>query len=368
MRYCVCRLFCVKDKRQEARLGASHSDSTIHQRAAPDMTISEQATGPLSAEKPSVERVEILLATYNSANYLVPLLDSLLAQTEQDFHLVISDDCSGDATVGILQPYLTAFRHPVQLTVRDTPSGSAMANFAGLMQASTADFVFLCDADDVWDADKLEKFLDAARRKEATLGPEVPLFLFSDARIIDGDGNVSHNSYWSFKKIAPARCLTLQRLLVCPPMLGCASLMNKALVRLACHVPVGRVTGHDWWAILVAGCLGHIDFLNTPTISYRVHGRNSSQPKEVTVRGLGKLAGKVSEMRYEVRRRVTIRQRQAEPLLEQFGQQLGLSNHKIIARFLSVPKRSFLGRRIVLFGSGYTYPDRLRNTALLLFC
>ncbi len=324
-------------------------------------------TIPPAAATGSPRRVEILLATYNSATWLAPLMDSLLAQTVQDFYLIISDDCSTDDTVAILERYLPRFRHPVRLIRRAAPSGSAMANFATLMQISDGDDVFLCDADDVWFAEKLALFLPFMRQQEAAFGVDVPLFVYSDARIIDADGVQTHDSYWRFKKIVPARCRTLARLLVCAPMIGCASVMNRALVRLAADVPTDRVTGHDWWALLVAASLGRVDFLDRPTISYRVHGRNASQPKEITLRGLGRLVGKVSEARHEVRRRIAIRERQAAPLLERFGARMAPERRAVIDAFLRVRGRSFLGRRLALFGRGYTYPDLLRNAALLVF-
>jgi glycosyltransferase involved in cell wall biosynthesis len=219
--------------------------------------------------------VEILLATWNSARWLRPLLDSLLAQTVQDFRLIVSDDCSSDDTVAILETYLDRFRHPVTLIRRETASGTAAANFASLMRISTADHVFLCDADDIWHADKLEKFLDLARRREAEHGAEVPLFLFSDTQVIDGEGRVTHDSYWAFKNTDAFRCLSLERILFYGPMLGCACLMNRALVRLAADVPVGRVAGHDWWIALVAASLGVVDAIPDKTIAYRIHGGNN---------------------------------------------------------------------------------------------
>lgn len=327
---------------------------------------SSDQTAPSYEPPPDRPSIEILLATYNSAEYLVPLMESLLAQTVQDFRLVISDDCSRDDTVAILRRYLDSFRHPVTLTIRDTPSGSAMANFAGLMQASDADYVFLCDADDIWYPDKLEKFLDRAKAIHAD--PSVPLFLFSDAQVIDGAGAVTHPSYWAFKNTDASRCLTLERLLLYGPMLGCASMMNRSLTRLASNVPLGRVAGHDWWIALVAACLGTVDAVYAPTISYRIHGKNASHPREVSVRALSKLTGKLSGMFYEVRRRLDTRQRQAEPLIEQFSNQLAPERLRMIRRFIALRDKSFLRRRFELFWYGHRYPDVLRNAALFLFC
>lgn len=320
----------------------------------------------LAADLPG-PRVEVLLATYNNAPYLRLQLDSLLAQSFQDFHLVVSDDCSTDESAAIVETYLNRFRNPVKLIRRGQQSGSAMANFASLMQASTGDWVFLCDADDIWHPQKLERFLRFAAEKYGDHPKDQPLFLYSDARVIGSDGVLTHASYWTFKRTDPARCATLQRLLVCAPMLGCASMMNRALVRQAANVPVGQVTGHDWWAILVAASLGVVDFLPEPTIDYRVHPGNSSKPMQVSLRLIGRVGMKLSLAHHEVHRRMAIRQKQAAPLLEQFGRDMPPERRAIIQRFVGMSDQSPIGRKITMLWHGYTYPDYIRNSALVLF-
>lgn len=46
--------------------------------------------------------ISIAMATYNGEKYLAEQLDSILAQTVQDFELIVCDDCSSDVTVEIL--------------------------------------------------------------------------------------------------------------------------------------------------------------------------------------------------------------------------------------------------------------------------
>ena len=52
-----------------------------------------------------MEKVDILLATYNGEKYLEAQLDSILEQTYNNFRLIISDDCSNDNTKKILERY-----------------------------------------------------------------------------------------------------------------------------------------------------------------------------------------------------------------------------------------------------------------------
>ncbi|HVX59783.1 MAG TPA: glycosyltransferase, partial [Pirellulales bacterium] len=50
-------------------------------------------------------RVSIGLPVYNGENYLALAIDSLLAQTYQDFELIISDNASTDRTEAICRDY-----------------------------------------------------------------------------------------------------------------------------------------------------------------------------------------------------------------------------------------------------------------------
>ena len=52
-----------------------------------------------------MDRIDILLATYNGEKYLRDQIDSILNQTYADFNLIISDDASTDDTVKILEEY-----------------------------------------------------------------------------------------------------------------------------------------------------------------------------------------------------------------------------------------------------------------------
>ena len=52
------------------------------------------------------EQIDILLATYNGEKYLKELLDSILNQTYQNIHLMISDDNSPNKEIQeILKQY-----------------------------------------------------------------------------------------------------------------------------------------------------------------------------------------------------------------------------------------------------------------------
>lgn len=321
----------------------------------------------MSAPEPP-PRVEILLAVYNNAAYLRPLLQSLLDQTHDDFHLIISDDASSDDSLAIIDAMAPQFRNPVEVIRREVGSGSAKANFAFLTAQAAArgqaDIVCWCDADDIWKPEKTARLVAEVLECEAAMGAEMPIYVQSDVHVVAEDLSMIDPSFAHFKRIEPMQAHILSRALISPHGLGCASAFNAALLKLLGDIPVEEVTGHDWYATLVALAFGHVAHVPDQTLLYRQHGQNSSQQKKV-----GLLSHQASKLRmmYEVRRRIEIRRRQAQALVTVFGDRLPPEPARLIARFVATRGQNPLRRRWVLWREGLLYPDRLRNTAVFLF-
>ena len=98
--------------------------------------------------------VEILLSTYNGEAYLEELLDSLIAQTYQDWSLTIRDDGSTDSTIDIISEYQHKYGEKITLMDGRKNIGT-IKSFELLLQQSIAEYVMLCDQDDVWMPDKI---------------------------------------------------------------------------------------------------------------------------------------------------------------------------------------------------------------------
>ena len=59
-------------------------------------------------------RIEILMAAYNGAPYIGEQIDSILQQTDTNWHLTISDDGSTDGTDAIIDEYARQYSDSVQ--------------------------------------------------------------------------------------------------------------------------------------------------------------------------------------------------------------------------------------------------------------
>jgi glycosyltransferase involved in cell wall biosynthesis len=96
-------------------------------------------------------RISAVLRIYNGEEYLGETLRSILAQTRPADEVVIVDDGSTDGTPDVLAGFGDAIRVVVQRN-----SGHTMALNRAFAEARF-DYIANCDADDLWEPDKLER-------------------------------------------------------------------------------------------------------------------------------------------------------------------------------------------------------------------
>lgn len=100
-----------------------------------------------------MEKISVIIPTYNRANILEKALTSVLKQTYDNLEVIIVDDGSTDHTEELIRQIKDARICYVKQTVN---GGAAAARNVGVMQA-TAELIAFQDSDDCWHLDKLEK-------------------------------------------------------------------------------------------------------------------------------------------------------------------------------------------------------------------
>lgn len=221
--------------------------------------------------------VAILLATYNSANYLGQQLDSLFNQTYKDWHLFIHDDGSSDNTLDIIQDYAVKFGRITVLN-DDKKRLGATFNFVHILENVTSSYYMFCDHDDIWLPKKIERAISEIREQEM-LFPQSPVVLHTDLILVDKDLNIISNSLWAYAKISPKLLKDKRYGLVSSLITGCTlAINNSAKQQLAVNFPSDKDFLHDAWIGLQAIYSNNtiIISLEKSDILYRLHGKNES--------------------------------------------------------------------------------------------
>jgi len=99
-----------------------------------------------------MKKVSVIIPVYGVERYIAETVKSVLAQTYENFELLIVDDGSPDHSIEICQK----FRDPRIKILRQPNSGPSAARNTGIRQAE-GEYVAFLDGDDLWQPEKLAK-------------------------------------------------------------------------------------------------------------------------------------------------------------------------------------------------------------------
>ena len=216
------------------------------------------------------DSVSVAMATYNGARFIREQLDSIALQTVPPAELVVTDDASCDDTVAIVRAFAQIAPFPVHIYENPVRLGYR-GNFMRNVALCTSDVIALCDQDDIWYPDKLDRML------ETFADPDVVL-AYHEAWLIDDQGG----------RLELARILPLEAksapssLFPLRNPYGFSMLIRRELVRFCDLWPksvdnlkTDTMMAHDQWFFFLACALGTIAFVEIPLAGYRQHDNNT---------------------------------------------------------------------------------------------
>lgn len=210
--------------------------------------------------------VSVIIPAFNSARYILQTLDSVLAQTEQDFEVIIVDDGSTDNTCSLIEHYdsrITMFRQHNQ--------GIAGARNAGLSHASGKYIAFL-DHDDIWHPDKLKAQLDCFRNH-----PDCGCVFSQFRRWDDRSPPVFEDEELSATKLDPNFSGWIYHRLILDNILLGTALFRRDVVRSVGQFSKDLPPSDDWdFVIRVSRNYPFCMLLQVSTL-YRIHPGQTSR-------------------------------------------------------------------------------------------
>jgi glycosyltransferase involved in cell wall biosynthesis len=207
-------------------------------------------------------RVSVVIATYNYGCYIRGAIESVLAQTLQDFEIIVVDDGSIDETPELVRPFLDDARVRY---LRTDHLGQPAAKNAGI-RAATGRYVAFLDADDLWLPTKLEKQVALFERS----GPEVGVVICR-RRWIDEQGNLL-----PYGERSPQRGDVLAQIFHRPFICFSSSMIHRDVLEdvglFDESIPMS--IDYDLW--LRIALRYHFDFVDDPLVLYRTGHANLS--------------------------------------------------------------------------------------------
>lgn len=200
----------------------------------------------------------VCLATFNGEKYIKEQLDSILYQLDGNDEIIISDDSSTDNTLRIIESY----KDKRIKILSDKKFNSPVFNFDNALKHAKGDYIFLCDQDDVWFSDKVEKMSHYLEQYDLVV---------SDCKVVDAELNVISESFFSGRLSGKGFWKNLTK----NTYLGCCMAFRKEVLNYVLPFP-GNIAMHDIWIGLSVEMRGKSIFLPEQLMLYRRHGLNAS--------------------------------------------------------------------------------------------
>ena len=214
-----------------------------------------------------MDRVAVLMSTYNGEKFLAEQIESILAQEGVEITLFIRDDGSTDQTIRIIREFSQKHSEIVFMEGKNVGVGNSFMQLVyGAGEAF--DFYGFSDQDDVWLPQKVRQAVESIR------GYTIPVLYCSNQLLVDKEGariGMRHE-----RMVDTSFC----QILCNNQISGCTMLWNASLQRLLTDAQRRPSEGllrkriHDVWVAMVASVTGKIVYDENACILYRQHENN----------------------------------------------------------------------------------------------
>lgn len=205
--------------------------------------------------------ISIAIATFNGTEYLGQQLGSIAAQTRLPDELIVSDDCSTDQTLTIVESFASGAVFPVRI-FRNRKTLGFSRNFARALAEAKGNLIFLCDQDDVWQPDKIDRVAAEFERDPQLLA------LVHDERILDAArGEILDQTYFGNERALGFDDREL--------VSGNCTAIRRDLLEILLPFPEG--INYDYWIGWMADILDCRRVLEEPLQLYRRHPSNATR-------------------------------------------------------------------------------------------
>jgi GT2 family glycosyltransferase len=225
--------------------------------------------------------VSVVVPNYNHARYLRKRIESVLAQTYQDFELILLDDCSTDDSREVLSSYSDDFR--VRIAFNEENSGSTFRQWNKGVRMARGKYIWIAESDDYADVHLLEKLTS-----RLTAEPDTVLCYCRSWRVsaddvpsgfLDSYLSSLDSKRWAHDFCSEGIKECQQYLVHCNTVLSASSVVfRKDAYWEAGGADESLVLGGDWkmWAALaLAG--GKVAYASEPLNYYRFHSESVSE-------------------------------------------------------------------------------------------
>lgn len=307
--------------------------------------------------------VNIIMCTYNGGKYIREQLQSIVNNTVDDWKIFVFDDQSIDNTLEIIDQFEKKYPNKIIVTINSIKKG-AIVNFLSSIydigrKMKDTDFIMLCDQDDIWNPNKIQKTKKGMNELISVYGNNMPLLVCTDVTVVDDKKNIINDSFRRMNHYSVKK-LDFSHLIMENKVQGCTTMINKRLAVMLERIPA-KVIMHDAWMAFIAAAFGKIKYIDEPTMKYRQHDSNVQGSLEYKDDVKNKFAN-LREQRWIVINTTG----QIAEFVEIYGQKLPQGILAAAKAFATLQQQNFFVRRYHIMKYHMWKSGILRNIGLLV--
>ncbi|MBP5210545.1 MAG: glycosyltransferase family 2 protein [Bacteroidales bacterium] len=117
-----------------------------------------------------MKKISIIIPVYNSKDFIINCLISVLSQTLEDIEAIIVDNCGTDESIEMAREYLKDYSGPVSFKFASTESNSGPGTARNLgISLAEGEYVCFLDSDDTLESDYCRKLYESAKEFDTDL-------------------------------------------------------------------------------------------------------------------------------------------------------------------------------------------------------
>lgn len=146
-------------------------------------------------------KTSVVLSAYNGEKFILEQLESIRIQTVSVDEVIILDDCSTDNTAKICQDFITQHDLSHWHFAVNAQNKGLVQNFYAGFQKATGEIIFICDQDDIWRSNKVERTKYFFRNHPDAMSMCSAFSRFYENTILDHHVKTPNRKKRNFKKI-----------------------------------------------------------------------------------------------------------------------------------------------------------------------
>lgn len=208
----------------------------------------------------------VCIATYNGSKFLKDQLKSVLCQLEIDDEVIIVDDFSEDNTIEIIKKL-----NDTRIRIfKNKKNCGHVYSFSKALELANNEFIFMCDQDDIWIKNRVQKMKSKIRASNS-------LLLSSNQNFINNSNQSILFDHYSISEAeSKLYFLNIKKIFKgTAGYYGCAMCLKKELKKIILPIP-SYVESHDLWIAIASNLMKSNHHLNDYTLKRRIHDKNAS--------------------------------------------------------------------------------------------